>query len=210
MNKAIWIYVGFVVSFIALALIMEGFDKKRPSFLFSNLEQIFFYLAEIAFICGGLVLISWFIYPAKTGNTGALIFSISERFISVYAVYQIFVLVILNLIDSAYIDQYNALLRLIELVILYRKNRDFNSKSELTDINNDIERKFRVMLHRGSLVSNEVRGEVKKIQENYTLNNKGIDLYLERLKIQTENNIAIKEMFWQGSLLLKILKEWPL
>lgn len=200
----------FILIFIGLALWMEVLDKRRPSFLVSNLEQIFFYLAEITFICGGLVVISWAIYPVNSDSLGALIFNLAGRFITLYAVYQIFVLVIVNLIDSAYIDQYNALLRLIEMIILYRKNVEGYQLEQMELLDAEINRRIGVLLHRGSLVSNDVRDEVRKIKELYLDEDWNTDVYFKRLKIQTENNLAIKGMFWQGSILLKILKEWPL
>lgn len=205
-----WIYLLTVAGIVILALLMEHIDKKKPSFVISNLEQIFYYLSEIVFVCGGIVLLSNFLYPISGETIGIIWFFVLERFISFYAVYQIFVLVILNLVDSSYIDQDNAVLRLIELVEIYREYKTYDILTEVQELKKEIDDRIEILLNPGSLVSESVRNEVKEIKKRYNTPLRGNDLYFKELKILAESRMTKKGMFWQGSFILKILKNWPL
>lgn len=196
-----WIIIcGFVVVCAVIGEKVE-YKRERPNYkrlnCYKHLIQLGVYFLEVMFVCGILLIIAQWRSPVSITNIGSFWNEQFSRFVNMYAVYQIFIFVVLNIVQSAKIDMWLSLQTLAKYGILYLK-------SDADEETLTVFLKYLEQIRDPGCFVNEKGIEVASMIEDFV--ESGNLEALELLEVQLETAKEHDGLFWHFSFLLHLVK----
>lgn len=195
-----WIIIClFIVICCAVGEKIE-YRRENPNYKrinrFKHLQQLGIYVLEIMGVCGILLIIAQWRYPVDASNAGSFWDEQFSRFVNMYAVYQIFIFVVLNIVQSAKVDMWLSLETLAKYGLHY-----------LDTVRRDnlevFERYLRQLRDPGCFMTEKGLEIASKIEKQVRCDE--IDA-MELTEIQIRAQKEHDELFWHFSLLLNLVK----
>jgi len=172
-------------------------NRNGLSFYTKNLFQILLWLIEVVVIPMLFVFFSTKIAPFQPEAT---LFDYLERYLTLYALYQISVFVILNSINDSKKDQTLAIVTAYEYLLLYQDTKD-------EEVKNLILRRCDAQLDTSVMNNSELRSEYANIRDLLVSQSDNLTIVYVNLRLIYFKHIYEEiSLSWKYSLIVWLFK----